>query len=67
MKDETLYLSAYNEIFIHTKGNYFDRNQFFGGLGYRFNQNIRAEIGVLNQTLTSSSRNQLNLITFINF
>lgn len=65
--EKTFYLSAYNEIFLNTEGNYFDRNRLYGGLGFRFTKNIRSEIGFLNQTLQNSSRNQLNLITFINF
>lgn len=65
--DNTFYLSMYNEVFINTKGNYFDRNRLYGGLGYRFSKTIRSEIGLMNQTLSNSSRNQLNIITFINF
>ncbi len=67
MQDKTLYFSAYNEVFLNTEGNYFDRNRLFGGLGYRFSKNFRAEIGFMNQTLQNDSRNQLNIITFINF
>lgn len=65
--EKTFYLSAYNELFLNTEGNYFDRNRLYGGLGYRFSKNIRSEIGFLNQTLPNNSRNQLNAITFINF
>lgn len=65
--EKTFYLSAYNEIFVNTEGNYFDRNRLYGGLGFTFTKNIRSEIGFLNQALQNSSRNQLNLITFINF
>lgn len=65
--DNTFYLSMYNELFINTEGNYFDRNRLYGGLGYRFSMNVRSEIGLMNQTLQNSSRNQLNIITFINF
>jgi hypothetical protein len=68
MQDNTLYLSTYNEIFINTEDNIFDRNRLFGGLGYRFNKNIRTEIGLLNQTISNhTSRNQLNMICFYNF
>jgi hypothetical protein len=67
LKDDTFYLSAYNEIFINTEQNYFDRNRLSVGLGYRFSKLIRTEIGVMNQTTTAASRNQLNIITFLNF
>ena len=67
MEDKTLYLSAYNEIFINTEKNFFDRNRLYGGIGYRFSKYIRTEIGVMNQTTNSVSRNQINLISFVNF
>lgn len=63
----TIYLSAYNELFINTDENYFDRNRLYGGLGYRFSKNFRVEVGIMNQTLSNTSRNQLNMKTFINF
>lgn len=65
--DKTLYLSAYNELFVNTKQNFFDRNRLYGGIGYRFSKSIRTEIGVMNQTTQNFSRNQLNVITFVNF
>ena len=67
MVDKTVYLSTYNEIFINTENNYFDRNRIYGGIGFRFSSKLRSEIGVMNQTTNSISRNQLNMITFINF
>jgi hypothetical protein len=67
MGDKTIYLSAYNEIFINTEQNYFDRNRLYGGIGYRLSSKLRFEIGVLNQAINSMSRNQLKIITFFNF
>ena len=67
MEDNTFYLSAYNEIFANTQQNYFDRNRLYGGLGYRFTSKFRTEIGVMNQTNATVSRNQLNIMTFLNF
>lgn len=67
MQDKTVYLSIYNEIFVNTEQTIFDRNRFYGGVGYRFSKTVRTEIGVMNQTTNSVSRNQLNLITFVNF
>lgn len=66
MTDKTLYLSFYNEIFTHTSEPYFDRNRLYGGMGYRFSKKIRSEIGWMRQTLQNSSRNQINIITFMN-
>jgi long-subunit fatty acid transport protein len=62
-----LYVSAYNEIFLNLEQNYFDRNRLYGGLGYKFSKNLRVELGVMNQSTNTVSRNQLNLITFFKF
>jgi hypothetical protein len=67
LQDKTAYLSIYNEIFLNTEGEYFDRNRLYGGIGYRFSQTVRCEVGVMNQALRTTARNQLNLITFVNF
>ena len=61
------YTSIYNEIFLNTESNVFDRNRLYGGLGYKLNSNIRFEIGYMNQFFESSNRDQLNIITFVNF
>jgi hypothetical protein len=65
-KDD-FYLSAYNEIFLNTKTSIFDRNRVYGGLGYKINKNIRIEAGYMNQFFETSSRDQFNIITFVNF
>jgi hypothetical protein len=62
-----IYVSAYNEIFLNTESAVFDRNRVFGGIGYHFNKNIRLEVGYMNQFFETSSRDQLNIITFVNF
>lgn len=67
MIDHTLYLSVYNELFMNTKEAYFDRNRLYGGLGYRFSPIFRTEVGIMNQSTNRISRNQVNLITFLNF
>ena len=61
------YLSAYNEIFLNTETSIFDRNRLYGGLGYRLSKNVRFELGYMNQFFETSSRDQLNVITFVNF
>lgn len=62
-----LYLSGYNEIFLNTKSNVFDRNRLYGGLGYRLNEMFRFEIGYMNQFLNSGKRDQFNLVCFVNW
>lgn len=70
LKTETsptkLYLSAYNEVFLNTESDVFDRNRVYGGLGYQLNKNVRIETGYMSQLFENSSRDQFNLITFVN-
>ena len=66
-KDSKYYLSTYNEIFLNGASNVFDRNRVYGGLGYKVSDGIKLEIGYMNQIFETSSRDQINLITFINF
>lgn len=63
----SFYLSAYNEIFLNTKASVFDRNRVYGGLGYQFLKDLRFELGYMNQIFNTSSRDQINLIAFVNF
>mgnify|MGYP003604281552 CR=1 FL=1 len=55
IKDKTPYFAFYDEIFIgfgkNVNVNVFDQNRIGILLGYRFNKNIRVEVGYLNQTL----------------
>jgi hypothetical protein len=67
MMDQTFYLSACNEIFLNTGKNIFDRNRLYGGLGYKLNKNIRFELGYMNQFMNNGGRDQINIISFINF
>jgi len=62
-----LYLSAYNEVFLNTESAVFDRNRIYGGFGYQVNKNIRVEAGYMSQLFENESRDQFNLITFVNF
>ncbi|MFY0712271.1 DUF2490 domain-containing protein [Seonamhaeicola sp. NFXS20] len=66
-ENSKFYLSAYNEIFLNTTSSIFDRNRVYGGLGYNLNKNIRIEAGYMNQFFETSSRDQFNIISFVNF
>jgi len=61
------YFSAYNEIFLNTKSAIFDRNRLYAGIGYNLNTNIKIEAGYMNQFFETTSRDQFNIITFVNF
>lgn len=66
-ENKKIYLSAYNEIFLNTESSIFDRNRVYGGIGYHLNKNIRLELGYMNQFFETRSRDQINIITFVNF
>jgi len=67
MIDNTFYLSAYNELFLNTQGDVFDRDRIYAGLGFRLNKTARFELGFMNQIFPNGNRDQINVITFINF
>lgn len=62
-----VYLSIYNEIFLNTKQNVFDRNRLYGGIGFRLNKKIRFEFGYMNQFLSNGNRDQLNMVCFFSW
>lgn len=65
--NKTFYISGYNEVFLNTESSIFDRNRLYSGIGYNINSNIRLEAGYMNQFFETKSRDQFNIITFINF
>ena len=64
---ESLYISGYNEIFLNTESSVFDRNRVYFGIGYSLSKSIKLELGYMNQLFESSGRDQINIITFVNF
>lgn len=67
LEDRTWYLSGYNEIFLNHKGNIFDRNRLYAGLGFKLSTLARFELGYMNQSFSEGARDQINLITFLSF
>lgn len=61
------YLSAYNEIFLHTRPSVFDRNRLYAGLGYQVNKDLKFELAYLNQFLNGGQRDQVNMVVFFNY
>lgn len=61
------YFSAYNELFLNTENVIFDRNRIYFGLGFKVNDDIKIEAGYMSQLFETSSRDQLNVMTFITF
>ena len=66
-ENNKFYASAYNEIFLNTKSSIFDRNRLYGGIGYNMSSNLRIELGYMNQFFETTSRDQLNIVTFFTF
>lgn len=64
MDKNAIYASAYNEIFINTEQNQFDRNRLYGGIGYCFNKNFKVEAGIMSQMLVNNSRAQFQIMIF---
>jgi len=54
------YIPIYNEIFINGEKienvEYFDRNRLYGGLGYVWKENLKIQVGVMEQTLNFGIR-----------
>lgn len=65
--DPFFYLSAYNEIFLNTKGTIFDRNRLYGALGYQVKKDLRFELGYMNQFFSSGGRDQVNVVCFFSY
>ncbi|MBC8035344.1 MAG: DUF2490 domain-containing protein [Chitinophagaceae bacterium] len=45
----TLYLTMYDEVFFTNRSPYFERNRFFGGVGYQFSKLFAMQAGVILQ------------------
>ncbi|MFT7588551.1 MAG: hypothetical protein ACI959_000762, partial [Limisphaerales bacterium] len=67
MKDKTIFLSAYNEIFLSLNSPVFDRNRVYGGIGFKLNKLARFELGYMNQYFENAGRDQINIITALSF
>lgn len=65
MSKNTLYLSAYNEIFLNAEKPIFDQDRVYGALGYVINKYLKAEIGVMTQFFENRNKNQFQ-ISFYN-
>jgi len=63
----TYYFSAYNEIFLNTKPSVFDRNRLYVGIGRYFNENLKVEVGYMNQFFETGNRDQLNILFLVGF
>ncbi len=66
LKKKTIYIALYNELFINGQRGIgdgrsveiFDRNRAYGGLGYGLKDNLRMQLGWMNQTTDDISKGQ---------
>ena len=65
MDAKTWYFCSSNELFLKNTGELFDRNRFAIGVGYQKDKNLKVEVSLMNQALSSNNRNQI-LIALIN-
>lgn len=69
MEQKTIYLALYNELFINGQkavGNgqtveLYDRNRLYTALGYILKKGLKVQLGMMNQTTNSWSKNQLQV------
>lgn len=67
MDKNTIYLALYNEHFVNGQRNIgngnsveiFDRNRFYTGIGYMIKKGVKVQLGFMNQSTDSWSKNQL--------
>ncbi len=67
MTKDAVYLSLYNEVFLHDREPVFDRDRIYGALGYVLIPYLRIEAGYMVQLLASGHRGQLQLALFNNY
>ncbi len=66
MVPKTVYLSIYDELFFNLTEPAFDRNRIYGAVGYVLSNNVKIEIGAMNQATNTQQRNQLQVVLYNN-
>ncbi len=66
IEKNTLFLSFYNELFVHFSSTPFDRNRLYGAIGYQFTPNANIQIGYLAQTVNITTKHYLQAAIFYN-
>lgn len=66
LEKNTLFLTFYNELFIHFATVPFDRNRLFGAVGYRLFPNADIQLGYLAQTVNITTKHYLQAAFFYN-
>jgi Protein of unknown function (DUF2490) len=66
MSKNTLYFSAYNEIFLNAEKPVFDQDRVYGAFGYVINRYLRTELGVMTQIFENRNKTQLQIAFYNN-
>lgn len=66
IQKKTIFLTFYDEIFIHISSTPFDRNRLYGAIGYQFLPNANVQLGYLAQTVNTTTKNYLQLALIYN-
>jgi len=66
VEKHTVFLTFYNELFIHFSNNPFDRNRLYGAVGYQFLSNLNIQLGYLAQTVNTTTKDYLQAAIFYN-
>lgn len=57
----TVFLGIYDEIFMNTKREFFDRNRFYTAVGYQFSKSTQVQVGYLRQRVYAFGKNYLQV------
>ncbi len=66
VEKNTLFLTFYDELFIHFSNTPFDRNRLYGAIGYQFLPNLNIQLGYLAQTVSITTKHYLQAAVFYN-
>ncbi len=66
IEKQTVFLTFYDELFIHFSSTPFDRNRLYGAIGYQFLPNLNIQLGYLTQTVNTTTKYYLQTAVFYN-
>lgn len=66
VEKHTVFLTFYDELFIHFSSTPFDRNRLYGAIGYQFLSNLNIQLGYLAQTVNVTTKHYLQTAIFYN-
>lgn len=66
IEKNTVFLTFYDEIFIHFSATPFDRNRLYGAVGFQFSPNFNIQLGYLAQTASITTKQYLQTALIYN-